>query len=297
MELPAALYRYRGYSEDDLGSSDNRQRMELEIREALRGRAWFSTLSSQNDPFDTKPRFRPSAPWEITRYVEDMRRATREKYFPISQRKIDELIDGIGQDRKIAKANRRKALNSLTPSAKEAHDNILEHANICCFSTSPLDILMWSYYGRSHSSFCYELSLDKSMIYKDNLDILPIFYVEDRPLVRDTDIITYSSYCSGEIQFGPDLQDIVLEAKSHFDRAFLLTKSDHWKHEREWRAIGDINMKPGYQSVAPYKCSEIVLGCNASREFSEFIKKFVSGNVPVRRAVASRSEYSLSLRD
>lgn len=53
----------------------------------------------------------------------------------------------------------------------------LQQCSLCCFSTSNLNYLLWSYYGRNHKGFCLELNLTdciKSTL-DDNVQIIQFY--------------------------------------------------------------------------------------------------------------------------
>ena len=73
-----------------------------------------------------------------------------------------------------------------------------------CFSETCDNILMWSHYADQHRGCCIAFKTD-------NLNLLPVEYVDKRPLV-----------CSDDI-----------ESKMKF----ILKKHTNWSYEREWRYL------------------------------------------------------------
>jgi hypothetical protein len=84
---------------------------------------------------------------------------------------------------------------------------------VLCLSEKPDDILMWAHYADRHRGFC--LQFDKAGLISWRF-CAPVKYQKLYP--------TFHKF-------------IPLMEESRIDRLFLLTKSDHWKYEREWRVI------------------------------------------------------------
>jgi len=101
-----------------------------------------------------------------------------------------------------------------------AHSDELDRYRICCFSKSPREILMWSYYGNGHSGICIEGN-----------------YSEYSNWIHDVEYVP--SLTSSQITTIPDQ---------------LRYKHEKWKHEEEARIILPVNsegkfIKAGIQKV------------------------------------------------
>lgn len=88
-------------------------------------------------------------------------------------------------------------------------DSWKENIGILCLSENPQHILMWSHYGANHTGVC--IGFDSGVYPFDNAS--EVKYQDDRPYVG------YET-----------------SSENLLERV-LLTKSQHWGYEREWRVI------------------------------------------------------------
>lgn len=95
---------------------------------------------------------------------------------------------------------------------------------ITCFTNKNDNILMWSHYANKHNGICvkYDLKDCKELLYST----FPVVYSSKRPSISKNEILISSS----ETKVNED-KLLLLLIKS------LLTKSDEWKYEEEWRCI------------------------------------------------------------
>lgn len=270
-----------------------RARAIQEIREAVSNRTWFSPLSSQNDPFDTHPRFLKSPSWQVKQFMDVVQKASGEKYFSFSGIDLKEEAISRGVPIKHLKRVIKKFPNFIGKEAACAAKNLRENQNISCFSTNPLDIIMWSYYSNSHSSFCYEFSRVESDESAASLRVGKIDYKEKRPTISTIDLLIASIVSNYSISSNTDIERIINYSKSKIEEAFIFTKSSHWSHEAEWRSIVPIDTKSGYHSILPYKLSKIIFGCRASESLINFVISNTNGEIPIKQIKMSSSEYRL----
>lgn len=102
---------------------------------------------------------------------------------------------------------------------------------ITCFSTDPKNILMWSHYSSKHTGFCIEYDLNRFSKEEIGLTagLLPVIYSTDRAMFP-LEIFDFSDM--NNIKLKND--DIMASAKLVIA---LLTKSNIWSYEKEWRII------------------------------------------------------------
>lgn len=113
-------------------------------------------------------------------------------------------------------------LKTLSVKEKEAVERIFrlrppeavsaewrEKIGILCLTEDPLNILMWSHYANNHTGICIGFDRDASPFNHTK----KVIYRGERP----------------KAEFNSDPEKLI-------DRV-LLTKSQHWQYEKEWRVI------------------------------------------------------------
>jgi hypothetical protein len=110
----------------------------------------------------------------------------------------------------------------------EILDKNTSRLGVVCLSEKPDDILMWSHYADKHMGVClaYDFDILKRMFYSGKVK-----YKKKYP--------QFNAFTKGE------LNDIW--------NTFVLTKSKHWKYEKEHRLVIDIN-----DNSAPTKNNRVV---------------------------------------
>ena len=144
--------------------------------------------------------------------------------------RIAEVSNVHGMDIKAEVTKVRNTLKPILPRIKEI---INENFAITCFSETPDNILMWSHYADKHSGFCVEYDLTKMTSQSLLLMLFPALYSNEKPIIplsmfdfNDLDNIKLSNGSSG-------IPDLIVS---------LLTKSNIWSYEKEWRIIGSQSM-------------------------------------------------------
>jgi len=121
---------------------------------------------------------------------------------------------------------------------------------IACFCEAPNDILMWSHYANKHRGVC--LGFEKL---QRRLDVQKVQYSEKLPRVELADLIS------------PDGIPSMMK--------FILTKSPHWKYEREWRFFhstptfhGDDDPRRNI-TFYPDELKTVIFGCRLDHKQKE----------------------------
>lgn len=141
--------------------------------------------------------------------------------------------DSISQLEKIAKMQNLdfdfSELNENIQSEKDRMFSLLKNTlsnkiRMTCFTNKNNNILMWSHYANKHNGICvkYDLKDCKELLYST----FPVVYSTKRPSISKNELLISSS----ETKVNED-KLLLLLVKS------LLTKSDEWKYEEEWRSI------------------------------------------------------------
>jgi hypothetical protein len=237
-------------------------------------RVHCSDLKALNDPWDCRP------------------------WFDDSALNNSELIEGLIQwlfsftpTAPVSEAEIRSTQNVLRTN-KEYRHGILERFSedflkmipnrwrIYCLTPVSDSTLMWSHYADNHQGVCLEFSVDD-------------------PLFGFAQEVTYlSSYP----RWAP-------HSLMYSDQpSVLLTKSDDWQYEREYRIIGLVEgvVRPTVQKHPLILSGEflrfgkgalqaIITGCEANREEIQAAAQAIDPSVKVKRAVRARSKYRIEI--
>src|SRR5262249_50957232 len=115
-----------------------------------------------------------------------------------------------------------------------------------CLAATPASSLMWAHYARSHTGLCLEFDATMPEVSK----AYEVKYAATRPLIRWQ----------------------LLDNATGLIDAMLLTKSDDWKYEREYRILcrnGDIDKQPtttlcktngDYLELSPNAIMRVIVG-------------------------------------
>jgi hypothetical protein len=111
---------------------------------------------------------------------------------------------------RIAEADPRHASEAL---ARKWHQKFRTEFPLCCFASNREHILMWSYYAGGHSGVA--IHFDATLV----------------PFGASSKVTYSTSYPGIPVPYpdGMTAHDVMTES--------LLTKSDHWSHEGEYRFI------------------------------------------------------------
>jgi hypothetical protein len=227
---------------------------------------WFSAPLDFNDPFEALPRYD-----EFTkRFIKDYRQ--KEYVF---------LGVDIGQNyKKFCKYYKeidKKALDAcLQKGPREVQKRFGEEFKLVCFTTSEMNILMWSHYASSHTGFVLR------------------FCVNDDPFWHSLVKVTYSSKRL-HVGEGADQEQFM-----------FATKSDEWKYENEYRMIQEVSkLDVGFYKNDPKKrhflsldikyVNEVYFGVNMSRECQEEMERDLRfyPNIEIYKMELHSSEYAL----
>jgi len=215
MRKPRKVYKYFDFAPDNSELKKRECNGSLECLsidransiKALRGRyVWASKPTSFNDPFDCQRRMSS----KITREVY-IRTGLAMGYGRTTIYKACELMfDARGHLTEVG-------LETINGLVDKAYQLTAAHG-VVCFTTTPVNELMWSHYSDSHRGFCLEFDLDLAPTWKKFL--MGVEYVANNVLPQ----ITLEDVLRG-LNGGPGALQLIL------------AKSKNWKYEREWRLV------------------------------------------------------------
>jgi len=231
----------------------------------------FSRYDEFNDPFDC----------QVSYDIKDSIDYARTRH---------DLLKIVGEKLKLSPAERisKKSiiLRNIEKSilSGEYHHGLLKKIGICCFSQTPDNILMWSHYAHNHTGIVIEFTTDqdKSIELYDAERLLvgyPVIYKSDMPRVS--------------IRNGQDGFDAFQQV--------LLTKSDNWKYESEFRVLSVIQ-GPGIHSFDHKLISKVILGAKMDPDEKvqinnqiNIINQSKGLNIQVSEAKMSSDRYEISI--
>lgn len=196
---------------------------------------WFASPASFNDPFDSQYD-------DQTKWDEDSARIFIEETININCERIDpELI--------VRKFHEDPDFFPFFVSESIKH--FLIKKGLCCFSSNPKKILMWSHYADSHRGVCIKFDISK-----------------DVNLFEFTQRINYS--------WRYPKFDYIKDRKKEKELAVrLFAKSRHWEYEEEIRTI---KTKPGLYGFNKECLKEIIFGMNSNTKEIIALKQIVESN-------------------
>ena len=181
--------------------------------------------------------------------------------------KLKELLNGKSPQFEAVRENYRKTIEQSTPALTEAIKKIRTIINekyyITCFSTGYDNALMWAHYTNKHKGFCIEYNLDKTKDLTFMINLYPVIYSTNRASVP-LSLFDLS-----------DMTNIRLSTSNESTADMLcamLTKSDVWKYENEWRLILYDEIKELIECKYEIDCiDKIILGCKIEEKYENEI--------------------------
>jgi len=270
--IPEILYKYCSF--DSYGYS---------LQLASNGEAYFESAKNVNDPFDNY--FVPTTKMtdleghELFAFLRDK---AREHHPTASESEIQELVE-------LGRAQHQR----LRDGDPRAIDPILEvqynRFGIFSLTAEPASLLMWAYYGDSHKGVC--VGLRSAVIAQHQTDLL-----EQRRLIMLHKVHYSAKLPEICVDIGPGG---MTDTQLHELEATLYTKSEHWRHEDEYRLIFRDQAANSY-IFGTDAITKVIIGSRTSDEniaaLVEQLRKEES-KASVIRAVRSQSKYALEFEE
>lgn len=171
----------------------------------------------------------------------------------------------------------------------EVHKGVGRAVGIACFAQRWNNVLMWSHYANKHTGICVEYDFDIPFETATNSLLLPVEYTSMRPLlpIEKLGAIQDRDFKVDETKINSVFAD-VLKA--------LITKSEIWKYEQEWRHIVFIK-DPNKRLVSLPIVSRIIMGVNISDENKKKMVEYATKhNIPLYQAQLVEDRYEMELR-
>ncbi len=231
----------------------------------------FPDPSALNDPWDCRPWFDDEDldPVAIEALGEWI--FSHRPAGPVSDVELRATKDAVRNNQ----GYRRAALQRLSEDFIKL---IPSRWRIYCLTPVPDSTLMWSHYADNHRGICLEFGTDIRLFGS----AFEVMYRSEYP------------------KWAPNL---VAERGVEI----LLTKSDDWKYEREFRIIGlgqkvsrpsefsPLTLSGNFMALPEGAIESVIIGCEAKLAEVEQVIKGVAPNLPVKRAIRSPNKYRLEI--
>lgn len=171
----------------------------------------------------------------------------------------------------------------------EVHKAVGRAVGIACFAQRWNNVLMWSHYANKHTGICVEYDFDIPFKTAPNSLLLPVEYTSMRPLlpIEKLGVTQNKDFKVNDANINTVFAD-VLKA--------LITKSEIWKYEQEWRHIVFIK-DPDKRLVRLPIVSRIIMGVKISDENKIKMIEFASKHdIPLYQAQLVEDRYEMVWR-
>jgi hypothetical protein len=167
----------------------------------------------------------------------------------------------------------------VNPESEEArltmhrlHDEQIRNSiGVYCLTERPDSLLMWSHYAASHSGVCLEF---------------------------DSAVVPFAIAQEVKYQRSRAPVSRVTETDEESMEKSLLTKSDDWGYEHEWRIV-EYQNGPGVYEISEHALTGIILGARISDEHEQQVTRWISQrspSIPQYKAAPSTTEFRVIIK-
>lgn len=215
---PKHLYRYTSLNPEDPYSVDQLKQVLIESL------LWLSSPADFNDPFDMSAHvvFDGSGPQKRAALTTKFKEMTLPTTWKKRNQRINELLTKPEETLQYIRSVFRKAL---------------QEAGVCCFTTDPTNLLMWSHYADNHKGLVLEFDP-----------------------AQDPDVLTGPV----KVSYSDDYPVInwLNDTKSQLQKT-MLQKAKVWEYEKEWRLIHPDGSRT-HQCFKHAGLTAVVMGCRVT---------------------------------
>ncbi len=228
---------------------------------------YFSNPDKFNDPFEFRPLISLEASdHEFAKYLDGL---YQRKSPLLNRRQRRESIATLVKDK-----SRNHRSPAATKTMTDAMFQVTKMCGVLCLSDDPSNILMWAHYGDNHNGICFGFDGSSTNAFFGRAQ--KVNYSSVYPTVN-----------------------IIRDHPRTFHERSVLTKSDHWAYEREWRII-EHEKGAGVYRFSTADLKEVIFGLNTVASAIEEVKAALgaAGCKPrLLQATRHPMEYKLSLID
>ena len=187
----------------------------------------------------------------------------------------------------VPKSEIERLYATLDDVIKQIRVGLGNQVGIECFTQSPTDILMWSYYADKHTGVCVEYDFSKLFTSCANSFLFPVNYSENRPLL------------DMQILYDPITQQVrndrIAEAFPSIMKSWI-TKSKEWEREKEWRLITLPIKSDSERLVKLPIASRIITGINITDENYRLVADIAKEKeIPIHRTRLKNDQYKIEV--
>jgi hypothetical protein len=227
-----------------------------------RNRIYMSDTANFNDPWDCRPCF-DSSRIDEPAYADQL----VGWFYRAARRRTPHLADAVHQARAAELRSNRTLIETVVAQMSDMEGEIIKRFRVACLTTQPTNILMWSHYATNHRGICLELSCDNAVV----SGAFKVQYLSKYP----------------RLDLADESDERILLP--------LITKSDVWAYEDEYRLIAQersaafaasLLTNNNYLTLPAGAIKAVILGCLASAETLGQVTEIVGrhGNsIAVRR--------------
>lgn len=221
MERPIIVYKYHKINQHLFSLLENRK-------------LWFAHQNELNDPFDCKYAFSDDFLFSLFKrssesLLVDLKKKNPLLNFPLADDFLKNKLPVLK-----SKENMNRFYNTLFGEKLGW--------NVCCFTTNPLNEIMWSHYADNQKGVCLEFDLSKTPQLHNKL--FQVNYTDTFPEISSIDMLPTA----------------------------LLTKRTAWNYEDEWRILTN---EKGEKRFNRESLSGIYFGCYVSKKTISKIRKMI----------------------
>jgi hypothetical protein len=149
----------------------------------------------------------------------------------------------------------------------EFAEKVASSISVCCFSSKRDALTMWSHYADSHKGICFQFMNGKDIFQR----AFPVNYTKEYPKLN-----FFSSLLIDRID------------------GFLLTKSEEWKYEEEYRIV--LAQSKGTKPFQDDILTGIIFGCKINDAQKKYIIQLIkSRKHPINLYQAKMKEFEFGL--
>ena len=233
-------------------------------RTILHHEIYLPSPKSFNDPFDCMPDFNMQSTVEdrVAMYKRALTRLRRD----LSLADQEKLAVHLANNPVVDPASEEARL-----TMQRLHDEQIRGSiGVYCVTEHPDNLLMWSHYAASHTGVCLEF----------DSAVIPFAIAQDVKYQRARAPVNRAA-----------------EADETSMEKTLLTKSDDWAYEHEWRVV-EYQQGPGVYEIPESALTGVILGARISRVHEEQIVRWVSqrsSRIPLYRSVPSTTDFRVTI--
>jgi hypothetical protein len=268
LPCPPVLYRYRAPSDLDPGKDGGLSRFEQFL---ITDQVWASNPTDFNDPYDCRQTYDFAAsPEEWEKRVDQGIVGALAGYLSVAgnlslqhEGELNALRVKIKKEAKYDNPAVQTAMGNLMQKA-------LDKARVLCLCKTQTNPRLWAHYAHGHRGFCLE------------------FDTSVEPFSNAYRVTYTKDYPKRDINATPD----------ECLRTFLLTKSELWIDEKEWRCVAFAG-GPAQWPISKDALRAVIFGTRASANLRATITQLIAAHKPwveLREAVEVPFSYDLQIK-